>query len=46
MVTDNYLVNLNFHNRFLKKPQISNFMKINLLGAELLHENRKQTQQR
>jgi len=42
-VTDNYFVNLNFHDRSLKKPQVQNFMKIHLLEAELLHVDRRQT---
>jgi len=31
------LMELNFLNRFSENPQISNFMKIRTLGAELFH---------
>jgi hypothetical protein len=43
LVTDNSFVNLNFHDRFLNKPQIKNFMKIHLLEEKLLHADRRQT---
>ena len=33
--------NLNFLNRVLKSTQILNFMKIRLIGAEILHANRR-----
>ena len=33
--------NLNFHNRFLKNTQISDLMKICLMGAELFHADRR-----
>jgi hypothetical protein len=34
------LINLNFLFRFSKNFQMSNFMKILLVGAELFHEDR------
>jgi len=30
-------VNINFHDRFSKYPETSNFMKIRPMGAELFH---------
>jgi len=40
VILSNYNETLIFFNKLLRNPQISNFMKIHPVGAELFHEDK------